>query len=231
LLPKLKAHENWTGFYIHTSDDSIALASETLEDAQHWVSCLERVRAGGEKKETSGLGVEEVVVLSPGSPAADATPTVTMKHRPSFSLPSFRPRSQTLVDQQVDKDADEQFTLVSGMLEDIIKKKDSALHEMEELIGEKDAALREMEDRNEELEKLNEDLKAQLAASREQNEELSAQIDKAIMQLNERTRMHGDLELEHLKLQDQVESVQTALTTPFWKSPKKKSPTKKGKRK
>ena len=53
-----------------------------------------------------------------------------------------------------------------------------------------------------------------------------------------RTRLHGDLEIEFLKLKDraardraEVETVQTVLTTPFW-SPKrspKKSPKKKSK--
>jgi len=226
LLPRLKAHPNWTGFYVHSSDDSVALCCEELEQAQFWVAALERARA---EVDGSGLGLEEVV-LSPGagalSPSGEESPAVTPRaaKRPSFSLPSFRPRSRTLAEVVTTADHDEQFSLVSGMMDDITKKKEV---EIDELRG----RIRELE--------------ADLEDSRRQNASLASELDQAradreaiAKQLETRTRLHGDLEIEFLKLKDraardraEVETVQTVLTTPFW-SPKrspKKSPKKKSK--
>ncbi len=49
LLPELRSRPKWTGFYLHTSEDSFALASETLDGAQ-----VSNVVSGNSSKREGG---------------------------------------------------------------------------------------------------------------------------------------------------------------------------------
>ena len=51
LLPALSLHPEWTPFYVYAGSESFAMAAESLEDAQFWVSALvEAVREAGARE-------------------------------------------------------------------------------------------------------------------------------------------------------------------------------------
>ena len=51
LLPALNLHPEWTPFYVYAGAESFAMAAESLEDAQFWVSALvEAVREAGARE-------------------------------------------------------------------------------------------------------------------------------------------------------------------------------------
>lgn len=236
LLPKIKSHVNWTGFYVHTSEDSIALASETLEEAQHWVSCLVSLFKEGNRSplvQTPLAGptiarVDSSEEASP-SPLAASPPDDQSQRRPSFSLSApFRPRSQTLVETQAAADHEEQFSLVSGMMQDIVDKRDILIQELKDKVEELQESVKDAKDTVAGLQLERIDLRDRLKAVEKEKDQLAhdleeSQRDKRVIQeeLERRTRAHSDLEVRHIELEAQMGEVSEVLTTPFWKSPKR----------
>ena len=168
LLPPLKSHPKWTGFYLHTTNDSFALASESLEQAQHWVSCLVHIftaedstsrgngavaapLGGAEGDDESGKAlapftaspIEEKEQQDKERKSSSASSRGSFSFSPSIF--SSRGRTASIIESPHSQaEHEEQFSLVSGMMKDILNKKDLRIQELEdELRDAREAARRE----------------------------------------------------------------------------------------
>merc|ERR1712118_407871 len=151
--------------------------------AQHWVSELVTMfrekssnsdeKQKKEKKESdavNGLASPQV----PPMPQEIKQQRSARKSRASFSFsPSFfsqRVRSQSLIETKEESAAEENCQLMSGMMQDIVKKKDIRIKDLEK-------ELLQARERVEELEVELQDEQGKVSGSNTEVEELKTEID------------------------------------------------------
>ena len=241
LLPPLPSRKGWELFYIHgTGDDSVALASDSLMDAQIWVSVIaealnrptthvNREPKATTPSEVGGRAVEE----TNGRPRA-------ISGRPrlaSFLSPAnlLRARSKSVGEQQhreaeeEETSIEEQYLLLSSMIDDVLTKKDNecasrveaaeregqaAIARLEAMLAAEEVAasraheaaeslernLCRLQSKHDALQQAFADVKQQLADEVVGREQTEDTLEAVTEELERRTRAHSQLDVEFHKL-------------------------------